>query len=537
MFGLTTLRLSSSVTGGPVQGLQAGVRTLIQPCLAEDLQRDAVMLRRRAAELAQLEPDKEAPAYKPPLPRAWVKAPMSRLSTSLSRRDWFRLMQFNMMTDVWNVPSATTASISPVHGVRPYVPGFTRKGADPNAFFPYDNGVDTDVPAFLRQDFRRAFLVNEIGYYDPDIVCLHEVNRSFFNDVLLKYVRYRGYGTLYQSSRGYGVRALRKGDDPSLPRHKGKIGEMEDIGNVVLFHKGRFVPILMPGKDLVQNLHFAHIVSMRDRVTNMTLNVACVQYTAGDSAEAEQIRLHEARQTLQVLDAIHRNDTDRAHMSSVVCGDFNNVGDDDASVQFMHERFFSTYDVVGGPRWTTWFHEDPAASERYAKYFACNRVGYERSDASKRAKREVAAYTRLRNIGKGAGKVCASGMELVGEQLAPVAPEGSSTERQGAESLVMEQDVKHEERPSSDGGVCEDMLMVRKQAMKAAGIVQRTQDFIFYDPQTLALHQVLDVPEEQHVDEQQLLPCSRHPSHHIHLVVDVSFTDPFPDVGEKSLKN
>lgn len=56
----------------------------------------------------------------------------------------------------------------------------------------------------------------------------------------------------------------------------------------------------------------------------MTLNIALVQFTAGRSEEAAALRTYEARQTLMVLDSINRSDSDRAHMSNVVCGDFNN---------------------------------------------------------------------------------------------------------------------------------------------------------------------------------------------------------------------
>lgn len=80
----------------------------------------------------------------------------------------------------------------------------------------------------------------------------------------------------------------------------------------------------MPGEELPRHLYFAQFVSLRDRVTNMTLNIALVQFTAGSSNEAVALRTYEARQTLMVLDSINRSDSDRAHMSNVICGDFNN---------------------------------------------------------------------------------------------------------------------------------------------------------------------------------------------------------------------
>ncbi|CBH14115.1 hypothetical protein, conserved [Trypanosoma brucei gambiense DAL972] len=531
MLRISTPRLDGPmVTGGPVKGLQGRMRSLIKPSVAEHVLRDVAVVRQRFAELTDAGVEDPASTYKPSIPRPWVKAPLSRLSTSVSRRDWFRIMQFNIMADAWSNGGTTVERTTPVHGVLPWVPGFTRRGTDPCGFYPYDHSVDEEVPPFLQEDIRRAYIVNEICYYDPDIVCLQEVNRSFFNETFSKYIRYRGYGTLYQSSRGYKVRALRRGDDPTLLRHKGKIEEREDIGNVILFHKGRFVPILMPGKDLVQHLHFAHIVAMRDRVTNMTLNVACAQFTAGDSAEASEIRLHEARQTMQILDALNRNDTDRSHMSNVICGDFNNVEDEEPCVQFMRERLFSTYDVVGGPRWTTWFHEDAQSNARYQKYYFCNRAGYLATNAAKRAEQEVAKFTWLRNGGLNGRR-----QDVSGGDSAP--PGTSSATISSLDKVVGANEPNTAARTLERGGTCGDVLVEQKQALKADGIIRRTQDFVLYDPKTLALHQVLDVPEDEHIDSQQLLPCSGHPSHHLHLVVDVSFTDVCPDVGEISIKD
>nr|CCC92720.1 conserved hypothetical protein [Trypanosoma congolense IL3000] len=525
----------SMVTGNQVKGLTGHMRSLIKPCIAERVLHDVAVMRQRLAEVVEVGAEDPTAAYKPLIPREWVKAPLSALSTSATRRDWFRLMQFNVMTDAWNRTGATSRTATPVHGVQPWVPGFTRPNTDPNSFCAYDSDLDVEVPPFLRQDLKRAYLVNEICYYDPDIVCLQEVNRIFFNDTLSKYIRYRGYGALYQSSRGYNVRALRKGDDPALLRHKGKIEEGEDIGNVVLFHKGRFVPILMPGKDLVQHLHFAHIVAMRDRVTNMTLNVACVQFTAGDSSEAVQIRLHEAKQVIQVLNALNRNDTDRAHMTNVVCGDFNNVDDEEACVQFLREQFFSMYDVVGGPRWTAWFHEDVKGSDLYKKYYDCNRAGYFATNATKRAEREVERFIRLRNTG-----VCCHKTE--GGDRNDGAPKATPETHHQPSSVVHDgggyvgPSPSVEEEPRRDEARL-DALVAQRQALRSSGIIKRTQDFMLYDPATLALHQVLDVPEDDKINEQQLLPCSSHPSHHLHLVADVSFTDVFPDVGSKSLRD
>ncbi|RNF10434.1 hypothetical protein TraAM80_01607 [Trypanosoma rangeli] len=132
----------------------------------------------------------------------------------------------------------------------------------------------------------------------------------------------------------------------------------------------------------------------------MTLNVACVQYTAGESEEAAQSCLHESHQTLQVLDALNCNDVDRVHMTNVICGDFNNVHDEDACVQLMRELFFFTHNIVGGPRWATWLNKDTQASARYQKYYACNCECFESTNAARRAQREVAKYARKPSDGR-----------------------------------------------------------------------------------------------------------------------------------------
>jgi hypothetical protein len=76
----------------------------------------------------------------------------------------------------------------------------------------------------------------------------------------------------------------------------------------------------------------------------------------------------------------------------------------------------------------------------------------------------------------------------------------------------------------------QDVLVLAKEAMLKRGVVKRTQDYIFYQPEKLALHKVLDVPEDAEIDSEALLPSSKHCSHHIPLVVDVSWVDRNPPV-------
>lgn len=546
------------VSGGLVTGLSRGnhQRFTIQPSLKDaEITQSALELKMSSLLARELHAEQPAEsAIEPPLKRAWVRAPVSQLSTSVSRRDWFRLMSFNMMTDAWG-PGRTT----PVEAVRVRVPAFTRPTADEAAdgFVDYDPAVDTELPPFLTPEFRRKHLVTLLRCYDPDLVCLNEVNRAFFNTEMWRYVRFLGYGTLYQSSRGARVRALRRGDSPRAPRNAGKIAEEEDIGNVMLFHKGRFFPLMMPGRDLGPRFHFAHFAGMRDKVTNMTLYLACVQLTAGATAEAVEVRQHEARQVLTILDAISRNDADRAHQSQVVCGDLNKTTDDEPCVELLRNRFFSTHDLVGGPRWTAWHYRDVARAADYARYFDKNVEEAHRTDGVYTAEEEIQRFRRPDSADAYHGVF--SKVRLVRDEIEARAArkkDGNHTSKAPAPLLSAGANGAAPSRsppgladtaPAAGPGaspaaapaneaVPVDQLALVKESRRERGITYNTQDFIFYDPSTLALHQVLDVPEDTEVEEAQLFPNSKLPSHHLPLLIDISWNDPFPDVAAKTLK-
>ncbi|CAG9567065.1 conserved hypothetical protein [Leishmania major strain Friedlin] len=534
------------VSGGPVVGLMrdTGTRTTIRPSIMDaQIAQSALEVKMSSLLAREMQAEKMEAEREPPLKRKWVKAPVSQLSTSLSRRDWFRLMSFNMMTDAWG-PGHTT----PVEAVRVRVPEFTRNPEcdDPNACCDYDPSIDKEFPPFLTPEHRRKHLVELLRCYDPDIACLNEVKRTFFNTELWRYVRFLGYGTLYQSSRGAQVRALRKGDNAAAPSNQGKIAEEEDIGNVLLFHKGRFFPLMMPGRDIGQRFHFAHFVGMRDKVTNMTLYVACVQLTAGATAEAADVRLHEARQVLTILDALGRNDADRSHQSHIVCGDLNNQADDEPCVELLRDRFFSTHDLVGGPRWTAWHYRDDARAAAYDTYYTKNVEQAHRSDKAYQAEEEI---HRFRRKDAGGYHGVFSKVRLVRDEIAArahkkqqqqlttpkTAPEVATPPP--ADTVAAAPAPSPASAPApSDTAVRVDQLALLKESRKAKGITYNTQDFIFYDPSTLALHQVLDVPEDEEVNEAQLFPNHKLPSHHLPLFIDISWIDSFPDVAARTLK-
>ncbi|CAJ1015579.1 putative Endonuclease/Exonuclease/phosphatase family [Leishmania utingensis] len=538
------------VSGGPVLGLmhETWKRTAIRPSIMDaQITQSALEVKMSSLLAREMQTEKLEAAREPPLKRRWVQAPVSQLSTSLSRRDWFRLMSFNMMTDAWG-PCRTT----PVEAVQVRVPEFTRNPEcdDPDAFCDYDPSVDKEVPPFLAPEYRRKHLVELLRCYDPDIICLNEVNRTFFNTEMWRYVRFLGYGTLYQSSRGARVQALRKGDNAAAPSNRDKIAEEEDIGNVLLFHKGRFFPLMMPGRDVGQRFHFAHFVGMRDKVTNMTLYVACVQLTAGATAEAANVRLHEARQVLTILDALGRHDADRSHQSHIVCGDLNNQTDDEACVELLRSTFFSTHDLVGGPRWTAWHYRDEARAAAYEAYYVKNVKEAHRSDKTYQAEEEIERFQRK---DAGAYHGVFSKVQLVRDEIAArahkkqqrlLATPNTATSDVAVSPLAGSVGVTAAAPGSSpvsapalsDAALQVDQLALLKRNRKENGITYNTQDFIFYDPSTLALHQVLDVPEDEEVNEAQLFPNSKLPSHHLPLFIDISWIDTFPDVAARTLK-
>ncbi|CCW71274.1 unnamed protein product [Phytomonas sp. Hart1] len=550
------LRLSSFILsaqrldGGIARQPRGSMPTMIQPSiLSADVDQKALEIKLQSYLWKEMNTDSDDdPEYVPPLPRKWVKASKSMLSTSYTQRSWFRIMSFNMMVDRYN--NASKHQTTPVEDVKVRVPSFTRTTRSdlaPNGapletsdgFLDYDPQIDTELPPFLTSEFRRAHLTNTLRHYDPDVVCLNEVNRVFFNGDLWRYVRYLGYGTLYQSSRGARVRVLRKGEDPTAPRNGGKILEEEDIGNVVLFHKGRFTPLLMPGRDLPGHFHFGHFVSMRDKITNLNLNIGCIQLTAGDSEEAQTVRLHETRQILMILEGMSSGSADSAHTTTILCGDLNTRDDEEPCVQAIRERFFSTYDALGGPRWTAWHYQNTlgegkyvsssSSESGYCKYYAKNVDEMHRTDTQRTLEKETQQFIRpdagLKHHGKFSN--VRSVAKLISSKTNPSIQAKTAIPRGDSDDQPKEQETRSSHHTVSERT---DMLIPSKTDLKQRGIVYGAQDFIFYEPRTLALHQALDIPEDGEIDPQQLFPNTKLPSHHLPLFVDVSFNDLYPDL-------
>jgi hypothetical protein len=478
-------------------------------------------------------------AYEPPLKRKWLSGPLSQLSTAYTRKDWFRVMQANMLVDHWTPQpldalareqlrikdkSVDKFFTTPVAEVRPFIPKFAREGAldsDPE-FVPYDAALDgPDPPPFLTPAFRAKHMENEVRYYKPDLICLNEVQRGFANNNLWKALRPMGYGMFYTTSRGHSVVGDSRGQ--LLRSRTRRVPLAEDIGNVVFFYKGRFVPFY--NDDLVP-LHTFNMTWMRDKITQMCVLLACVQLSAGATAEAVAHRAHEAKQILNYIDLAYRDDVERFHATTLICGDLNNVTDDEPCVEIFRSRFFSAYDIAGGPRWTAWYHEGSTEMNSYAD-FALNRVEDETFTQSGLIKpSQLHAHCKPPIPGTRPSNV------FKPEQPKPrrirTTEPGNASEKKTSLSA---EEISELER------AIPDKLQLRAEIQKRQGVAQRTQDFIFHNPERLALIQLLDTPDEAQIDPIQLLPSRINPSHHVPLMIDVSFNETDPLLGDIAMRN
>lgn len=476
--------------------------------------------------------------YVPPLHREWKKAPANRLTTERTKAEWFRFMQFNMMTDQWTPEKGTGALTTPVSDIDVKIPSFARpehlrpkvseeevsEGGDSSStqpeVFSYDPVIDTELPPFLNWDHRMKHFINEVRHYDPDIICLNELNKVHFTTTMWPHIRYEGYGGLYVSSRGRKVKTLKAIDDPNRTRHLGKVTPHEDIGNAIFFHRSRFVPMMLPGPETPRHLHFGIFAALRDTITNLEVFVANLQLTPGSTKEAVLLREHECKAAMVVMDAITSNNSSRSHGTVIVCGDLNNVTDDEPCVEMLRERFYNTYDVAGGPRWTAWYHQKSDAPN---KYYETNLGMKKVVDGTARQEKLTDATImpqHMKNLVMGPGKA---------KRLAEI--EADKAARKKAEADALREPVI-----PLDPSKTEDALVLSKVLELQKGIVHRTQDFIFYDPSRVGLLQVLDVPSDDQVDQKTLFPNRKNPSHHVPLMVDLAFHDINPDVLIDSLK-
>ena len=387
--------------------------------------------------------------YVPPLvsSREWVHAAPNPLSTVATRRDWFRVMSINMMCD--SITQFDSFNMLKNKKEKVVCPPITRVLCPAKTLDEFDQ--------VMSWDFRFKRLVDQIRFYDPDIVCMNEVNRVHMRESLWIALRKLGYGGTFTSRRVEPCLAYK--EDPFIPGNEKKSPFESDVGNATFFHKGRFYPLLQPGAECPKNIPFVNITGLADRVTNCTVMLNNVNFSEGSSIEDVKKREHQAQLLLVMIGRETKQQTQQDTLAVMVLGDFNNNTPEEPCVATFRDLYHSAYDVVGGPPWTAWYHDQ-----------------------------------RLKDDAELAAGCDAS------------QPRPSTTD----DSLAVLRD-------SHSTPLEETHLALRKR-----GIIKKTSDYIFFDNKKFSLLQVLDVPSEESVDS-LLLPNHQHPSHHISLVADFAW--------------
>lgn len=310
------------------------------------------------------------PQYERPA-RQWVSGQITAATTVATRREWFRIMQWNIMTDSLTLrtppPPRSARNVEELEAMQR---GEIAVEQEPPMRATAVANIRTPLTrADVEWEHRACRIVDEVLFQDPDLLVLNEVNRANFDQTLWRMLRSQGYGALYVSSRL--DRALKSPMDNPQARdvknpHLGKLRYEEDVGNAIFYHKGRFFPLLMPGSETPKSIPYLNITGLRDRVTNLTTLVVAVQFTAGDGPAAVAARELEARGTLRVLEAVQRNAVERGFAGTIIAGDFNNSDYDEPCVNIFQDKYSSAMDLIGGARWTTWYrtHVDQPWSEQ-----------------------------------------------------------------------------------------------------------------------------------------------------------------------------
>ena len=436
--------------------------------------------------------------YVPELERFWVRAPNSPLATAAHRREWFRVMQLNCMADVFTVHKQHEGTdytrTSPVTEVRVKVPksdSKARRGRlgeqlpddyqdaykndallDPATAKEYEQPDDATPSqlAWMQWEARQRRLIDEILYYDPDVVFLNEITRAQFNGPLWRAIRLQGYGGFFNSTRR-GAKALQVGQSYDDDKWKNRIPWEEDVGNATFFHKGRFFPNWMPGAETPNFLPYLQMSGIKDRATACQLLACNVQLTPGQGKAAVAKREHEAKQILTVLEPAMTMTSEKYHQALFITGDFHNETEDEPCVTMLRDKWHSAYDVCGGPRWTTWHFRNPAKEEEQKLAAAAQEEEKKRLEASK-------------------------------------ADDGTATS--SSKNLILPKNAieKFEEE---------------RALMLARGVVKRTSDWMIFDHKRLSVIQALDIPSDEHISLETLLPNPAHPFHHMHLVADFTW--------------
>ena len=427
--------------------------------------------------------------------RKWIKAPRSPMSTAATRREWFRALQYNIMTDSFT----THLPSRPAPGPRALLCDAQMAALQDQSrrdhvresdgsvdevgytTFPMTLGIDfsrlpgaaagSPAPCLLWSD-RMTRLMHEVQFLDADVVTFNEVNKVHFNHSLWRAMRSLGYGAMYVSSRRTSSvsYAFRHGASVHPKDHVGKLPYEQDVGTAIFYHKGRYFPVYQAGPEFPVNVPHAHFCGLRDKVSNITLLVGAIHLHDGESKEAVTTRSDEIGAMLKVLDWSVKNSSDRAGLGVLLCGEFNNVRDDEPCVAMLRHRYESLGDIAAGPRWTTW-----------------------------------------RNVLQ----------NNVPAAVGSVANGGKREEDGGASASAEETGAGPDVIPTTTKAITSHLDNPR--------VVRRTTNYMFVDPQNLSALQFLDVPPDSAVSEVELLPNHVFPSHQIPLVADLCWNTFAPE--------
>jgi hypothetical protein len=458
--------------------------------------------------------------------RQWVRAPVSPLNTMQTRREWFRVMQWNTMVDTDTVHSvdgrkpAMTVEEKAARALEPPGTGIERFTTPPIA-----NVLTHPTLGELEKTWetRSRKIVDEVLHYDADVVMLNEMNRSNFNGYMWRALRSQGYGALYTSARTQRTAHQTQKDDPKQGLWRMGTQQWEgDMGNAMFYHKARFFPFFMPGVEAPSHIPYLQISGLRDRVTSHCLMACIVQFTPGEGPTAVAAREGEAAATLKTLERVMANSSDRSHASAFIAGDFNNVDYDEPCVAMMRDKFFSAFDVAGGPRWTTWYQGDrdgqwPAPRHEEPDYDRRNTNvdSFKNRDAvaAMRKRMEETAAVRRSKTSPAATEAAQADTASAAATADAAADATAATPEAAAESPAAKE--------RRETFAAQDALEIKSALERSdKGVVKRTSDFMFFDDRVMSVLNVLDVPSDRSVDPDVLLPNARIPSHHVPLVAD-----------------
>ena len=534
------------------------------PKAGEFVRREILLRQAKLREASEL-PESAYKAEHEQYRRNWVSAGPVPMTTVATRRERFRIMQWNVLTDSYTK-----------HKIK------WREEEEEDSYF-YTTPFSTVCPRLPDEDMRWSrrcpMIVDEILTYDPDVVMINELNKQHFDKSMWRMMRSNGYGCFYTSSRLKKAATKTQHEDPVVGHHFGRIPYEEDVGNAIFYHKGRFTATAVPGYDgIPKRIPYFNLSGLTDRVTGMCLLACTVHFTAGHTKKAVEARETEARGLLKFIKHWNTNNLSRSHNGLLIAGDFNNVSFDEPCVALMNEaKLVSAYDLVGGPAWTSWYHTDketPWVDQRHGD------TTWERRNTFRQVfeNKPIIAGVRRRMVERlqekrslqAAHSEFERSIKMQSQELAKKkAMKTTETQSSNADHSSVIDDIEDVELKREMAQMeCGDVnkprgdteIMVKQQEstaleeilnggdknvpmktpavrkMLSDGIVKRTNHFMFFDPGRLSVTSVLDMPKDEDIladgKKEGLLPSHKCPSHQIPLVAEFAWNTFDPELKE-----